>query len=74
MFFGRKSCPSSVICFIFIFINTILLVAFDQNIFYRQTEQVILTKQPKGQPQGIQGLNRGRPRLYKRGADNTYHP
>ena len=26
MFFGRKSLPSSVICFIFIFINTILIV------------------------------------------------
>ena len=27
MFFGRKSHPSSVICFIFIFINTILVVS-----------------------------------------------
>ena len=26
MFFGRKYLPSSVICFIFIFINTILIV------------------------------------------------
>ena len=27
MFFGRKSHPSPVICFIFIFINTILVVS-----------------------------------------------
>ena len=26
MFFGRKSRPSSLLCFIFIFINTILVV------------------------------------------------
>ena len=35
MFFGRKSRPSSVMCFIFIFINSILVVFAEKKILIK---------------------------------------